>query len=556
MKTRITSNKKVVNLIIVMILIVFYSCSNDYLKVKQKIADPIGDTIYMSDLETEQIVNFNLPQGGNARWRILQFPSWMQVTPLEGNFADNKSSFQLINRDRIGQLGVINHPLIFDVEGIGLVEYPFVFMNFGMPRAELSSNILYLNYQSVGNFSIRNVENGILAWKIKDKPSWLTVSKQNGILNRGEEDKISVIVLRDNLAKGDYSGEINIDFNGIVRNLKIQVSMKVFDPTISGSVVNIAGEVVDADYCKASGLMVIAAKNPNRFYFLKPGEPMTFMDPQKIPISVAISETGDVIASTFTNTDLSLISPESRTIIKNIPTGIIASDLALGNNGWAYLAPKQYDSYYFLSVDLNIGQIVKNNSYLSGLSLIRKVPGKNLLYGSKVGWSPDFLIVFDISNGAANDIVDEWRVDLSKFWFSENGDRIFTGVKKIYKSPDYLKKGSMNEKPVLAGEFEVINGSITSMDHCSALKELFVVYKSYSYETGTQVLRIDDSGYFRKNAFAVNNCFVIENSNMLSLAPDVPYIFVNKSGSELYLIKKGNSNSGKAYWFYENITLK
>ena len=193
---------------------------------------------------------------------------------------------------------------------------------------------------------------------------------------------------------------------------------------------------------------------------------------------------------------------------------------------------------------------------MSGLSLIKKVPGKNLLYGTKVGWSPDFLIVFDISNGAANDVFDEWRVDLAKFWFSENGDRIFAGVKKIYKSPDYLKKGSMNEKPVLAGEFEVNNGSITSMDHCSALKELFVVYKSFYYETGTQVLRIDDSGYFRKDAFAVNNCLVIENSNMLSLAPDVPYMFVNKSGKELYLIKKGNSNSGKAYWFYEKITLK
>jgi len=556
MKTKKAINRIGIRIVEVVMLILFYSCSNDYLHEKQKLAGMMGDTIYMSDLETVKAVNFNLPQGGNAHWRILQFPLWMEVTPLEGNFTDSRSSFQLSNLDKIGPLGVQNLPLIFDVEGIGLVEYPFIFMNFGMPRATLSYNNLPLNYQSMGNFSIQNVENGILVWEIIDKPSWLTLSKQNGILNRGEEDKIAVIVSRDNLAKGDYSGEINIACNGMIKSLKVQVSMKVFDPTMSGSVVAIEGEVVDAEYCKTSGLMVIAAKNPNRIYFLKPGESMTSLDLNKIPINVTISETGDQIAGTFTNTDLSLISSESRTITKNIPTGIIASDVALGNNGWAYISPKQYDSYYLQSVDLVTGQMVKNNTYLSGLSLIRKVPGKNMLYGSKVGWSPDFLIVFDITNGSAKNVVDEWRVDLSKFWFSEDGARIFTGVKKIYNSPNYLGTGSISEKPVLAGEFEVLSGSITSMDHCSALKELFVVYKSFYYETGTQVLRFDDSGFFRKEAFGVGNCFVNENGNILSLAPDVPYMFVNKSGNELHLIKKGNSNSGKAYWFYEKISLK
>jgi len=549
-------NKIVIRTIELLILFLFYSCSNDYLHEKQKVSNAIGDTIYMSDLETVKAVDFNLPQGGNARWRILQFPLWMEVTPLEGNFSDGRSSFQLSNKDKIGQPGIVNLPLIFDVEGIGLVEYPLIFMNFGMPRAMVSYNNLPLNYQSIGNFSIQNVENGILVWEIKDKPSWLTVSKQKGILNRGEEDKISVIVSRDNLAKGDYSGEINIVFNGIIQSLKVQVSMKVFDPTLSGNVVAIEGEVVDAEYCKASGLIMIAAKNPNRIYFLKPGESMTSLDLNKIPISIAISETGDVIAATFTNTDLSLISSESRTITKNIPTGIIASDLALGNNGWAYLSPKQFVGDYLQSVDLVTGQVVKNNNYMSGLSLIRKVPGRNLLYGTKVGWYPDFLIVFDISNGAANDIVDQWWVDLAKFWISEKGDQIFTGLKKIYNSPDYLKKGTMNEKPVLAGEFEVNNGSITSMDHCSVLKELFVVYKSHIDATGTQVLRIDDSGYFLKNSFGVNRCLVIDNGNLLSLTPEVPYMFVNRAGTELNLIKKVSGSSGKGYWFYEKISLK
>ena len=100
------------------------------------------------------------------------------------------------------------------------------------------------------------------------------------------------------------------------------------------------------------------------------------------------------------------------------------------------------------------------------------------------------------------------------------------------------------------------SGSIASIDHSSVLKEFFVVYKSNNYETGTKVLRIDDSGYFTKKSFGVDNCMVIENGSMLSLDPEVPYMFVNKAGTELYLIKKGSSNSGKDYWFHEKMDLK
>lgn len=555
MKTRISIHKKGIGLITVLILMAFYSCSNDYLHVKQKVAGTIGDTIYMSDLETEKTVDFNLPQGENAHWRILQFPSYLSVSPLEGNFTDGRSSFKLSNLYKIGQWGVLNLPLVFDVEGIGLVQYPLQYMNFGSPNA-LFTYSLNLEYQTAGSFFIRNLDGGILTWEIKDKPAWLTIinSKQKGILAPGEEEVFSVLISRDNLTKGNYSGEITIWMNTTEKSKKIQVVMKVLEQTLPGTVGNIEGEVVDADFCKESGLMVMAAKNPNRLYFFKQGQPVTTMVLNKVPTSVTISESGDQVAATFTNTDLSLINPESRTITKNIPTGVLASDLALGNNGWAYLAPKPYDDYYLQSVNLNTGLVVKNVLNLDGLSLIKKVPGKNLIYGSKVGWGPDFLIVFDISKGAANDVVDQWWVELAKFWFSEDGERIFTGWRKIYKSPDYLQRGSIMDKPVLAGEIEEIAGSITAIAHSASKNEVIVAYKSYS--GGSMILRIDDSGYTRKQVFAVNDCLVVENGTLLTMAPEVSYMYVNKSGTELYLIKKGMNYTGLTYWFYEKIDLK
>lgn len=551
-----STNQILLPLFVMLLALALVSCNNDFLKSKQEIEVQLPDTIFMTDLEQEISVNFAVPDAKNKHWRIQQLPPWLTIVPIEGDFTNGSSSFQLQLPDKyaIRQWGYFDLPLIFEIEGIGLVRYPFQFLNFGNPRMMISPRLLELYYQSSGIFEIKNYEGGILIWEIIDKPAWLTISKQHGIIEPGDSERLTLIISRDKLAKGDYTGEINIAVNSIEKNMKVKVTMKVFNTTLSGTVGTIEGEVIDAEYCKANGLMVIASKNPNRIYFIKSGQPLKSLNLDDTPVCVTLSENGDLAAAALTNTDLSLINPETLTITKNIKTGIIASDLVLNGNSWAYLSPKPVNFTNLLSINLNSGEIIKNPLDMNGLSLLKKVPGKNLLYGSKVGWSPDFLVVFDISQGAANNIADQWRIYLSRFWFSENGQYIISGLRKIYEAPGYLQKGNISESPVVAGLIAVLPGTINAMDHSEALNELFIVYKNPDYRIGTSVLRIDDPGYTTKDAFTVNNCIVNENGNLLSLSPEVPYLFVNKTGSELNLIKKG-MYMGKSYWFYETISL-
>lgn len=555
MKNVIFQIIKVLSIVGVLFLI---SCSNDFLKQEQIAADPVADTIRMTSLESLKAVGFSIEKAGNSHWRVVQLPKWVNITPMEGSFSNGKSSFQieLLDKTSIPQWGVLNLPLVFEVDGIGYVQYPFQFLNFGNPQTGLSTYDLTLNYQSTGVFTLHNTGGGILLWEVKNKPSWITLSEQSGYLNANSALPINLTITRNNMAKGDYSGEIVIATNSIDKpNLQLKVSIKVFDPTVSGDAELIEGEVVDAEFCKATGMLAIATKNPNRMYLYNSGQVKRTLELQKIPINLAITEKGDLITASFTNTDLSVISPESFTILKNFQTGIVTSDIALGDNGWAYLAPKAYDTNYMVSVDLTSGQVIKNNEYMNGLTWLKKVPGKSLLYGSKIGWSPDFLMVFDISAGAVNPVHDEWWTTLWKFWPSEDGQRIFTGNLKIYQSPDFQAKGSIMENPNLLGQLESISGTINSIEHSLALKEIFVAYKSYNYETGTRILRIDDSGYFIKKTVALNNLTIIENGNIFSIIPEVPYMYVSKSGKELYLVKVIMGNSGKNYWYYEKIAL-
>lgn len=547
------------NLLIIFVLcIAAAACNNDFLKQEQTVANPVADTIRMTSLETTKAITFNLANGRNSHWRIFQLPSWVKITPMEGNFSDGKSSFQieLNNSTAIPQWGILSLPLVFDVDGLGYVQYPFLFLNYGYPQTSLSPYELALNYQSTGSFTLYNTGGGILFWEVQSKPSWLTLSEQNGYLNANTTLPINLSISRDNLAKGDYSGEITIATNSVSQpTLRLKVSIKVFDPTISGNAELIEGEVVDAEFCKATGSLVVATKNPNRIYLYNSAQAKKTLELQKIPINVAISEKGDQVAASFTNTDLSVISPESLTIQKNIQTGIISSDLALGDNGWAYLAPKAYDTNYLISVDLNSGQVVKNNENMNGLTWLKKVPGKSLLYGSKIGWSPDFLLVFDTSSGAVSPVIDQWRTTLSRFWPSEDGQRIFTGNLKIYQSPNYQGKGYIAELPQLLGQLESLSGTVNSIAHSVVLNELFVACKSYSYEAGTQILRIDGSGYFVKKTVGLAKLSFLENGSILTVAPEVPYLYVSKSGKELYLVKSATGFDGKVYWYYEKIML-
>lgn len=545
--------------LIFLILSAAFSCSNDFLNQEKPVAAPVADTIRMTSLEQGKTVSFNIPNAGNAGWRVFQFPAWAKISPMEGNFSNGVSSFQIeipANSD-IPQHGILSLPLVFDVEGIGYVQYPFLLLNFGNPQPTLSVNTQSLDYQSAGSFHVNNSGGGILLWEIKSKPSWMTLSPEEGYLDSYTSEQINFTIKRDNLEKGEYSGDIVIATNSIQRpSLTLRITMKVFDPALSGNSELIEGEVTDAAFCKATGTLVVAVKNPNRMYLYQSGQVKKQLDFQKIPINVAISEKGDLIAASFTNTDLSVIDPVTLTIQKDIKTGMISSDLALGENGWAYLSPKAYDTNNLVSVDLNSGQLVKNNKYLTGLSWLKKIPGKSLLYGSLIGWSPDYLLVFDISAGAVNPVIDEWWTTLMKFWPSEDGKRLFTGSLKIYQSPEYQATGSIiMDNPVLLGQLEPISGTINSIEHSAALKEIFVASKSYNYEAGSQIQRIDDSGFMVKKSFSLNNITLVENGNLFTIIPEVPYMFVNKAGKELYLIKVATGNSGKNYWYYEKIDL-
>ena len=123
---------------------------------------------------------------------------------------------------------------------------------------------------------------------------------------------------------------------------------------------------------------------------------------------------------------------------------------------------------------------------MTGLSVLKKVPGKDVVYGSKPGWTPDFLLVFDISKGAVNEQIDRWNLSLNRFWLAEDGKQMFTGNFSFYESPDFQGKGNIFETPKLLGRMGPVSGIIGTVEHSLARKEFFLSYRNYSNEPGDE----------------------------------------------------------------------
>ena len=71
------------------------------------------------------------------------------------------------------------------------------------------------------------------------------------------------------------------------------------------------------------------------------------------------------------------------------------------------------------------------------MKTLKKVPGKQMLVSNRPGYSPDGLILFDISQTGQTDSMNLYHMDLNGYWISEDGERLFSGWKKIYNLPGY-----------------------------------------------------------------------------------------------------------------------
>jgi len=183
---------------------------------------------------------------GNLTWNVSKSTTWLTMSKSEGELVSDEAENIRITIDRSALTpgeyddilrftsngGNLNVPVNIEVANIPVLSVSTDNLNFG--RSETSKS-----------FQISNIGNGTMTWSVSTNQEWIGINPISGT-NTGT---INVSVLRDELSNGNYSGQIDIESDGGVSSVLVEMDIlppnepPIADFTISKEVANLEQEI-------------------------------------------------------------------------------------------------------------------------------------------------------------------------------------------------------------------------------------------------------------------------------------------------------------------------
>jgi hypothetical protein len=86
-------------------------------------------------------------------------------------------------------------------------------LDFGKEEVQLSISLENKGYMT-------------LKWRVQYLPYWCKASKKEGVLKRGEKEKIFILAMREGLDEGEREDKIKISSNGGEASIKVKISVE------------------------------------------------------------------------------------------------------------------------------------------------------------------------------------------------------------------------------------------------------------------------------------------------------------------------------------------
>lgn len=526
-----------------------WSCNNDFLDKDMSIM-VLEDTVQMTDVDLETIIPVIIPQAGSNPWKILQYPGWLTIDKKSGVLDNGSTTIRLRRNSQVQNYnyGYSYNPLILEVEGIGYVEVPFIYGCFGRPSIACENKTIDFSNLDQYTFTVSQIGSGYFAWYILSKPDWLGVSSESGIVPASNMLELVLKPVKINMELGNYQGKVIIANNSTNGYIEFDVNMTLTQLTLAGQITPIEGEIIASEYHRTTDMLYILTKVPNKIIFMKgsSGETRSVALPA-VPTCANYSPDGNNVITGFASNKLCNISVGQNSIVDNIVTDCPATGIVYGDNNWIYVATNETQSVR--SINLNTKQVFPSKFRLSGNPIIKKAPHKGAIYGTTPGYSPSQLYVCDCSNGMLKDTIDNYWIGAGNMWFSEDGNLIFTKeLTKAYYTPAW-QGGRYTENLPIKGKYS-ITGDVTAVEYNSG-SNLFWVGADIFY-ANSQIFEFNSTSFAPRRTFNVNS---ITAQDGQIFKATVNWIFSNKEGTNLFLLKRNENDYGPRNWQLEKLNL-
>lgn len=417
-----------------------------------------------------------------------------------------------------------------------------------------------LNFTIFNNKLVLNIENQgetALNYTITSSKNYVELSKKEGAVTSLNHDEITVTVDKQNLPNGKSYSKLYLNINNKKDSIVVSVTNFVEQK------VTLNSDVVDAEFSKVTNQLVYVSASPSAVNILSTNtgliESITL---PYAPTCVSISPDGKT-AVTGHDRYISYINLTNKTIIKTYPVSCYANDIVLGNNKWAYVFPAKGQSTFIRSINLSL---TTDNEYehvgekIYEGNKARLHPSGKYIYGAENNLSPMDIEKYDIQNGNAEYSYDSpYHGDYimnGNLWFSEDGNRIFTRGKTVFKtselrSQDMIYNGTINTEtnPYTPIEW---------LDHSSVKNNIYLLLVSdnWNQKKLPYIYVYNDLDLALKNKITLEQFLVSKNeSDKVFYDAEPFFVFSNSTGSNLFVIVKATGAGLAKEWAIEKISI-
>lgn len=550
----IQSNISPYLVILIIAILGLQSCDHDFMDKEYNQKQYVADKVYITSIPQDVFLKYNI-EAGHKSWRIVQYPDFVEPAYKTG-VSDETGIIKLFFSINDHQPLVYNqgqdHMLVVDVKGLGLLGIPLVYQLEGEVEGTVSlqPSSLQLTDNEEGSFDII-AQGEDINWEIIEYPDWLNFNSNiTGYINAGNYNTVHFKVNADGLVTGDYSGAIKIKISQDAY-LTMALTLKV---TVTDGVQKLyTGACIGSGYIKASDLMFVVTKSPNKILLFKDeiSEP-DVIDLQRVPKSMALSEDEKTLAISYSNAEISTYNTPGFDKIKTYSMSVISGKMVFASNNYLYfMSESSNSSYEFLnSMNLTSGDVVRSNNSEGGYQYLRKIPGKNIIVTSKKGWSPEFItLYYNTDKGSVNDM-NEYRVSPNGVWPSDNGERLLTGSRTIYKIPEFNVDNDyfMAEDMPVGGELEWPSSEkAIGMQSQSALGRIYCVTEKGSFDTSIGLHIFNSTTFAKEQSIDVTSENVDYNDYWVYRPTGV---YPNTEGTKLWVVQSfpDHDDVAKSKW--------
>jgi len=438
--------------------------------------------------------------------------------------------------------------------------HPVVTINvtadLGTPQLNIYTSTINFSFTETSKTLVfSNYGNGTLIWEFTDIPEWLTIAPSSGTYGPySSGGNIIFSCDRAKLSQGQNSATVILKTND---SSQPSYSIKVI-ANAPGNTENISavdGNITDALFNKNTNTLYYVTSSPNKLvaYDVIGRTVLNEIPLSKAPTSFAISEDWTK-AAVGHNGYISAINLSTNTVTETYTLNYSVNDIAWAENDWFCFTQNGSnfpDLHWINTVDGTLYDS-PGTYLLDGNSIIKKVPNQPYLIATRNSTSPSGFFAFDIATKSEKSYA---HMDLTNFWFSENGDYIFATNSNIYRTTSSTGSTITFDTSISAiGKINTGSQSYYGLQYVYHSNNYLWVLKreSYSSDSSTGIYQIEDNDYTLVKKYDYDTSYQ-PDAQTTPVIISANFVFANKEGTEITVLCKSVSSNS---WVIQFVTVQ